>query len=734
MGVANLTKFMSGTKTANMKGNDNHTGNRILTGMVCLFLVLLSPGLIAAEQTATLVLFKGDVHLIDRDKQRHEVQVGQTFSIPEFPFIEIGRSSVLYLQAGKKMVSLQTAGIHLLDDLFNNKRTLLENTLDFLKELAMPRSYTSQSRVRGDEAPEGSDKSYFEGLWEQIALESNKEPTSIAPEDLISAAAWFHQEDKPARTAYILERLNSVPDTESDFFRQLRIDSLHTVTLLDITTELEETRNRIQSKFEPGDHKALLIGINQYQDASWQTLKTPIRDVHELKDLLIRDYLFENQDIILLENATFEEIISAFNDIRRVAGTDTNLLIYFAGHGYYPPGEEEGYWIPSDAGTPESLKLFLPTSTVLSKIRSIRARHTLVMADSCFSGSLVRQTRGSEIHSRYFRDLSEKKSRQIITSGGLEPVSDRGWGDNSIFAGKLIDILSRDRTEPLSASELALNLRKEVKNANALQTPEYGRLHVVDDENGEFFFIRKDQKLTEIAQLQVESSPERGLVARGDDEEDQEWFNLREETASRNGFRISTGFGFHMAVLNYKFSYLDNEGETKTETNSTSLTGTQMNLGLKHTKDRLSYELAGSFGQLSASSSECDNEDQNTEFCSEYADSSVSGKYLAAAAFATYNVLPIFNVDVDIGGGFVYQKYSFKKLLDARDLDSAFISACGRTEITYLAGDWFLGGSTDFCMKAFETGGSLNDYENGSLSDLQIPFNMHFSFVAAYKF
>jgi caspase domain-containing protein len=699
--------------------------------LICFCLFLFSTRLEAAEETVTLVLFKGEVHLIDKAGHRHSVRIGQEISVLEFSGIENGQSSILYLKTGKKLMALKQAGVHLFNDLFVEKRSVFENTLAFLKDLAQPRAYTSQSRVRGDsETMPENDAVYFEDLWEQIALESETIKTGIATEDLIAAAAWFHQGGKPVRTAYILERLNSSASGENDFYQQLRLDSLQNVTLTEIRNELENTRDKINNRFESGNHKALLIGINQYQDPNWQTLKTPIQDVRELKDLLIKEYLFEEQDVILLENAGFEEIIGAFNEVRKIADNKTNLLVYFAGHGYYPPGEEEGYWIPSDAGNPETQKLFLPTSTVLSKIKSIRSKHTLVMADSCFSGSLVRQTRGSEINSRYFRDLSDKKSRQIITSGGLEPVSDQGWGDNSIFAGKLLEILSRQRSEPLSASELALNLRKEVKNANALQTPEYGRLHVVDDENGEFFFIRKDQKLTEIAQLSEEDSLARGAA----EQEESEFWGSEQELQNREGYRLNMGFGFHIAVLNYKFTYIDNAGEEKTESDSTSLTGTVMHFGLKRVKNRVNYELTTSLGQLSASSVECREEDQNTEFCSAYADSSVSGRYVAAGTFATYNVLPIYSVDIDMGGGFVYQKYSFRKLLDARDLDTAFISACVRYEITFLAGEWFLGTNGNFCMKAFETGGTLNDYENGSLSDLQIPLNMHFSAVAAYKF
>jgi hypothetical protein len=189
-----------------------------------------------------------------------------------------------------------------------------------------------------------------------------------------------------------------------------------------------------------------------------------------------------------------------------------------------------------------------------------------------------------------------------------------------------------------------------------------------------------------------------------------------------------------VAALNYKFSYQDSKGNEKSESDATSLFGTVAHLGVKRTIERFSYEVMASFGQLSTSAYKCDEEDKDTEFCSKYANTSVSGDYTAAGVFAEYNVMPPFFFDVEVGGGFLYQKYSFKKLLDERNLDTSFVSACGRVEVSYLVNRWFIGESTEFCARVYQLGGTLSEFENDSLSDLQIPFNMRFSIVAGYRF
>jgi uncharacterized protein YjbI with pentapeptide repeats len=471
----------------------------------CLF---LSSTLVLANTTkVNLVLFSGKAFIVDLAQRRHSVRIGQEINIAQFPSIEIGERSRLFLQSGNKLVRLNTAGSYQIKDLLENKSSSIENALLFLAKLSQPRTYIIQTRARGErDLGTMNEKEYFETLWEGIAQEPDQESTDYTVEELLAVAAWYQQNNKPARVAYTLERLNSLKQKRNSFYNQLRVESMRGITISEINRELKFTRQRIEARNSILQYKALLIGINKYDNPEWQHLKNPISDVRAIKEVLIKKYHFDQGDIVLLENATYDQIINSFQTLKRTTREDTSLLVFFAGHGYYPADEGEGYWIPRDAGKPLSQRLFLPTSTILGKMKALKVKHTLLIADSCFSGSLIRKTRGSAVDSRFYLDLSKKKSRQIITSGGLEPVSDQGGGNHSIFAGKLLQILSKEYQEPLSASELALELRKEVKNAGGAQTPEYGRLQIADDENGEFFFVQKDRRLKK-AKIRKSSTP-----------------------------------------------------------------------------------------------------------------------------------------------------------------------------------------------------------------------------------
>ncbi len=466
--------------------------------LLCLIfgiLMMFAQTVLAQDSVINLILLRGNVQLLDTSGQRFPAKIGQKVYPVQFPQLELESNATIFLKRGNRLIQLSKPGIYSIDSLFTPQTPRLDNAISFLKQLSQPRLYSTNSLVRGTKSGKPlDDDAYFEALWERIVAESEERVSSMPAADLLSASAWFTQQGKKARVAFILERLSGQKAGENEFYHQMRLEALRGIRLAEINRELETTRQKVAAQTATLRYKALLIGINNYEHSAWQGLKNPISDVRAIRQVLVEYYQFKPADVISLEDASYDEIVEAFNQLKQFTGDNTSLLVYYAGHGFYPQDEGEGYWIPKDAGEPDSLRLFLPTSTVLGKINSIKTKHTLLIADSCFSGSLIRKTRGVENNSRFYQDLSGKKSRQIITSGGLEPVDDQGAGNHSIFAGKFLSILKQNRQEPLSASELAFNLRKEVKNAWGNQTPEYGRLQIKDDENGEFFFVQLEEK------------------------------------------------------------------------------------------------------------------------------------------------------------------------------------------------------------------------------------------------
>ena len=238
-----------------------------------------------------------------------------------------------------------------------------------------------------------------------------------------------------------------------------------------------------------GRYHALVIGNNAYTDMS--PLKTAVNDATAIADLLRTTYGFT---VTLLTNATREDIIAALDQLRATLTEQDNLLIYYAGHGILDTSEERGYWLPVNAQQGSRIQ-WVSNTTISDALKAMAAKHILVVADSCYSGTLVRgidvvrPSSGAE-RDTYLARIVQKRSRTVLTSGGLEPVSDSGGGGaHSVFAKAFLTAL-QDNRDVLDGQQLFHLIRRPVI-LNASQTPEYTDMRYAGHEGGDFLFVRR---------------------------------------------------------------------------------------------------------------------------------------------------------------------------------------------------------------------------------------------------
>lgn len=232
-----------------------------------------------------------------------------------------------------------------------------------------------------------------------------------------------------------------------------------------------------------GTYHALVIGSNRYRYLP--SLKTAVADARAVAELLAEEYGFT---VDLLIDATRRDILASLHRLRVQLGARSNLLVYYAGHGYLDPDTQEGYWLPVDAG-PEEPTNWLANSTITTMLKGLEAKHVLVVADSCYSGSLNRSAEISNHPPSYVYKLARKRARVVFTSGGLEPVQDAGPGRHSVFANSFLAALRENDRQVIEGSALFLRVRQPVME-NALQTPEYGPIRLAGHGGGDFLFIR----------------------------------------------------------------------------------------------------------------------------------------------------------------------------------------------------------------------------------------------------
>jgi tetratricopeptide (TPR) repeat protein len=233
-----------------------------------------------------------------------------------------------------------------------------------------------------------------------------------------------------------------------------------------------------------GRYHALVIGNDAYEHL--ERLDTAAKDAQAVGDVLANQYGFEVTPLI---NATRAQIVDVLDDYRNRLRANDNLLIYYAGHGSLDDEADKGFWLPIDA-QPHRRTQWVSNDTVRDTLRALKAKHVLVVADSCFSGTLTRGAAVSLGRGReHLERMARLKSRQVLSSGGLEPVADSSGSGHSPFAAALLRVL-RDNRGILDATSLFAELRRPVA-LNSEQLPQFADIRMAGHEGGDFLFVRR---------------------------------------------------------------------------------------------------------------------------------------------------------------------------------------------------------------------------------------------------
>lgn len=122
----------------------------------------------------------------------------------------------------------------------------------------------------------------------------------------------------------------------------------------------------------------------------------------------------------------------------------------------------------------------------------MRAGHVMVVADSCYSGTLTRGVRAvpdiAEDRRAWIKRMTGKRARTALASGGLEPVLDAGGGEHSVFAKAFLSAL-RSNQSVMDGHQLFTKVSRPVA-LESDQTPRYADIRRAGHEGGDFLFVR----------------------------------------------------------------------------------------------------------------------------------------------------------------------------------------------------------------------------------------------------
>lgn len=242
-----------------------------------------------------------------------------------------------------------------------------------------------------------------------------------------------------------------------------------------------------------GKNHLFAIGIDTYQ--FFTPLRNARKDIEDLAQVLVDQYAFEKEDIQLIcdQEATKDNIVDKLDGLRRKVEPGDKLLIYYSGHGY--TDTDRGFWIPVDA-EPSRVSSYLANAEVRDIIQSIKARHILLISDSCFSASLLVRDISSEMEGA-FKDWDKNPSRWAFISGkGV--VSDGVEGENSPFAAGIIKNLRENEDDAINILKLADRVTHEIR-FNYEQQAEVSPLFQAGHAGGQFVFVKRQTEKEEWA-------------------------------------------------------------------------------------------------------------------------------------------------------------------------------------------------------------------------------------------
>ncbi|WP_116367693.1 caspase family protein [Parahaliea mediterranea] len=238
-----------------------------------------------------------------------------------------------------------------------------------------------------------------------------------------------------------------------------------------------------------GPYQAVIIANYDYDYLP--DLSSPPFDANELKQVLQARYGFNVDVQINLNRAEMYKLLNAVRQFRE----DQFVLLYYAGHGKVDEFGD-GYWLPTDYRPGMPYSEAVSSGDLTQTLQQSSARHVLVVADSCYSGALVRDTapRIRKSIPALMKYWLANKSRTVLTSGGVMPVLDEGPDNHSVFASALLQVLQQN-TGAINGEMIYAQVYDKVRAGAANlgyldQVPQFAAIEDAGHENGQFVFVR----------------------------------------------------------------------------------------------------------------------------------------------------------------------------------------------------------------------------------------------------
>jgi Caspase domain len=246
-----------------------------------------------------------------------------------------------------------------------------------------------------------------------------------------------------------------------------------------------------------GNDYALFIATDNY--GQWSHLVNPVNDCRTIAQELETNYGFNTE---LMIDGTRNDILKKLKEYaRKIYADGDQLMIFIAGHGKFDELFGEGYVVCTDSEKDdEGNNTYIPHSNLRTIVNAIPCKHTFLMMDVCFGGTIDPFIASGGGHrgegdpgggkeltqSDFIARKLAFKTRRYLTSGGKEYVPDGVPGNHSPYARKFLDALrnygGHDRI--MTLAELVLYFERLIPE------PRFGEFGA-NEPGSDFLFIAR---------------------------------------------------------------------------------------------------------------------------------------------------------------------------------------------------------------------------------------------------
>jgi hypothetical protein len=192
----------------------------------------------------------------------------------------------------------------------------------------------------------------------------------------------------------------------------------------------------VQLAKKPGETWAVIIGINKY--ANFVPLKYAVDDAREFYRYLVEVNKVPKDKIWLMldQEATLDKIRSILGTrLRRSAGKEDTVIIYWAGHGAIESDSTsvdgdglEKYILPHNADLKDLYTSAMPMGEIARIFQRISSDRLVFITDTCYSGATGGRTVPvlgvrTNISGAFLERISQGRGRVVLTAGDANEVT-----------------------------------------------------------------------------------------------------------------------------------------------------------------------------------------------------------------------------------------------------------------------------------------------------------------------